>query len=399
MQNLAWPQSSKASPNTKTHKPILKPTAIDLFSGAGGFSLGLEQAGFNVLAANEIHPRFAASYRLNHPNTRMINCAVQDLSFKQLKSDLKLEDLTLLAGGPPCQGFSTVGSKSKSDPRNSLFEDYLRAVQVLNPAHLIFENVSGFRSLYNGMAFERLTSRLTSLGYQLWSDVLNTSDYGLPQHRKRTIVLGWKSKNSIPKPRKTHGTGEGQIAPLTLMEAISDLPPLKSGQHITTYLHPPQNPYQMHLRGTETTLSEHNCASYGERMQEILSHIPPCGSVKDLPLRLRPQSCFGNTYARLQPDRPAPTITRNFGTPSSSRCVHPHQNRALSTREGARLQGFPDSYRFLGGKVDKNLQIGNAVPPILAYVVAKEIHQSLGFTDEKPGSAAAGDTEKTGQPQ
>ena len=112
-------------------------------------------------------------------------------------------------------------------------------------------------------------------------------------------------------------------------------------------------------------------------MREILSLIPPGGSVADLPERLRPRSYFANTYARLLPDRPAPTITRNFGTPSSSRCVHPFQNRALSTREGARLQGFPDAYHFVGGKQSKNLQIGNAVPPILGEAVARAVAAAL----------------------
>ena len=124
-------------------------------------------------------------------------------------------------------------------------------------------------------------------------------------------------------------------------------------------------------------LTEHNSSNYGKKMLEIMSLIPPSGTVQDLPERLRPKSYFLNTYARLHPDKPSPTITRNFGTPSSSRCIHPYQDRALSTREGARLQGFPDSYVFCGSKTSKNLQIGNAVPPIFGEVVAKMVAESI----------------------
>jgi DNA (cytosine-5)-methyltransferase 1 len=130
------------------------------------------------------------------------------------------------------------------------------------------------------------------------------------------------------------------------------------------------------MRQQASSLSEHNSSNYGAKMREILRLIPSGGSIEDLPEHLRPKSYFKNTYARLLPDRPSPTITRNFGTPSSSRCVHPYQARALSTREGARLQGFPDHYEFCGSKGSKNLQIGNAVPPIFGEIIAKEILKS-----------------------
>ncbi len=180
---------------------------------------------------------------------------------------------------------------------------------------------------------------------------------------------------SVALPTATRAPGPHLYLPqrMTLMEAISDLPALKSHDSSDSYLLPPQNPYQELMRDGCTKLTEHNSANYGEKMREILSLIPEGGCVNDLPERLRPKSYFSNTYARLVPDQPSPTVTRNFGTPSSSRCVHPFQNRALSTREGARLQGFPDSYQFVGSKGSKNLQIGNAVPPIFGEIIAKAI--------------------------
>ena len=161
------------------------------------------------------------------------------------------------------------------------------------------------------------------------------------------------------------------------MEAISDLPAIGAGESSSNYATPPQNEYQRRMRGEQDVLWEHNAANYGEKMQEILRIIPEGGSISDLPMRLRPKSAYCNTYARLLPNEPSPTITRNFGTPSSSRCVHPFQPRALSTREGARLQGFPDNYKFVGGKQSKNLQIGNAVPPILGEAIATVVRKAL----------------------
>lgn len=356
-------------------------TAIELFAGAGGLGMGLKNAGFQVALANEIETDFARTYSHNHPETVVLDEDIHSIDFAGVASKLGIVRVSLLSGGPPCQGFSTVGSKNWRDPRNSLFHEYLRAVSELSPDSVLFENVSGFKSLYGGEAYRCLIQELEELGYHWTAAVLDASDFGLPQIRQRTIVVGWKiglPPVSLPEPTHCDGDDLFSLPPkLGLIDAISDLPPIGSGESIGAYLCPPLNDYQRKLRGGCSSLTEHNASNYGEKMQEILSLIPAGGTVNDLPEHLRPRSYFANTYARLLPDRPSPTITRNFGTPSSSRCIHPFQNRALSTREGARLQGFPDTYQFHGSKISKNLQIGNAVPPILGEVVAKEILKSL----------------------
>jgi DNA (cytosine-5)-methyltransferase 1 len=355
--------------------------AVELFAGAGGLSIGLENAGFRVVLANEIEKDFAETFKTNHPETHVINQDIAKVDFRKELSLLGYKNVTLLSGGPPCQGFSTVGSKIANDPRNALFFEFLRAVSELNPSYILFENVSGFKKMYGGIAYRTLLAELDTLGYLTTSGVLEASDYGLPQKRQRTIVLGWrKGLNKVELPEPTHSSDVGLFSKkkkIGLVEAISDLPPLNSGQFSDKYLKNPENEYQKKMRNGSASLTEHNCTDYGEKMKEILSLIPVGGSVFDLPLRLRPKSYFNNTYARLLPDIPSPTITRNFGTPSSSRCVHPFQNRALSTREGARLQGFPDTYKFCGGKTSKNLQIGNAVPPIFGEVIANQIIKSI----------------------
>lgn len=363
--------------------PVVKPsngafTAIELFAGAGGLSIGLEHAGINVVIANEIIPDFAATLKANHPHTNVINDDIHKIDFKAELEKLGLESVDVLSGGPPCQGFSTIGSKNRKDPRNSLFYEYLRAVAETNPKYTIFENVSGFKRMYNGFAYETLKRELDSLGYDTVDGILNAADYGAPQIRYRTIVLGWKrGLRPLRLPKVTHGNKEGLLPYLTLMDAIGDLPALSTGGMVSEYDQPPQNDYQRKMRGMQHILLEHNASNYGVKMQEILRIIPEGGSIKDLPERLRPKSGYCNTYARLLPNVPSPTITRNFGTPSSSRCVHPYQPRALSTREGARLQGFPDDYRFVGGKQSKNLQIGNAVPPILGEAIARAVKSAL----------------------
>jgi len=362
-----------------------KLTAVDLFSGAGGLSIGIERAGFEVVLANEIEKDFAKTYSLNHSKTKMLNCDIHtvDFSYELSTLGIKIEEIDLLCGGPPCQGFSTVGSKNKKDPRNSLFYEFIRATIEIEPKYILFENVSGFKKMYDGVAYKTILKELEDLGYSAISSVLEASDYGLPQNRQRTIILGWR-KDCIPMsfPEITHFQETnlfGGIKKLCLMDAISDLPPLTFNDENHSYFLPPQNNYQKILRGNESILTEHNSSDYGDKMKEILQLVPEGGTVNDLPEHLRPKNYFNNTYSRLFPYQPSPTITRNFGTPSSSRCIHPFQPRALSTREGARLQGFPDSYKFYGSKTSKNLQIGNAVPPIFGEVIAKEIVNKIFF--------------------
>lgn len=356
--------------------------AIDLFSGAGGLSLGMEEAGISIVLANEIEPDFAKTHELNHVNTKLINRDIYQVDFSaELRALRMSEKIDIVCGGPPCQGFSTVGKKEFTDPRNSLFAQFLRAVDEVRPRFVLFENVAGFKRMYKGEIYKVLIEELESRGFNTISSVLNAKNYGLPQSRERTIVLGWlHGENPIEFPQITHGDKSSitRLTPyLTLMDAISDLPKLTPGGAQQFYASAPHNDYQQKLRVGTKNLTEHNCANYGDKMRVVLELIPPGGSVLDLPLELRPKSYFHNTYARLHPDVPSPTITRNFGTPSSSRCVHPYQNRALSTREGARLQGFPDAYVFFGAKGSKNLQIGNAVPPIFGEILAKQIMKSV----------------------
>lgn len=356
-----------------------RPTAIDLFAGAGGLGLGLTWAGVRVLAANELEPRFADTYELNHPETQVIRDSILEKRvFEQIVSAGCNADLVV--GGPPCQGFSTVGSKRESDPRNSLFSSFLAVVKECRPKLVLFENVAGFRRMYAGKAFHALTDGLRRLDYAPYSTILNAAEFGVPQHRLRTFVVGVRSDQVFIFPEPTHsdiGCNEGQPF-VTLRDALSDLPLVEAGESAHKYRSNPNTPYQERMRtGANGKLLEHVGPTHGTSLLQRIRLVPPGGSVLDLPEKLRPKSCFANTYARLWWDRPSTTITRNLGTPSSSRCIHPQCHRGLTTREGTRLQSFPDTYGFIGSRSEKNLQIGNAVPPLLAAAVGRSLVQIL----------------------
>jgi DNA (cytosine-5)-methyltransferase 1 len=355
-------------------------TALDLFAGAGGLGLGLQDAGFAVVGANEFDPVFASSYALNHPKTKVI---VGDILSAEVMNQILAigEGVDLIAGGPPCQGFSTVGSKREADPRNRLFYAFLEVVAALRPRAVLFENVSGFKRMYGSRAYHALIQGLTSHGYQTHHSILNAANFGVPQLRDRTFVIGFRDHGvRFSFPRATHAASGGLLGErpfLTLRDALSDLPIVKSGEAADAYLSEPRNEYQETMRADAPRLEEQVGPTHGPRLLRAISLVPDGGSVLDLPENLRPRSYFANTYARLWWDRPSTTITRNLGTPSSSRCIHPLANRGLTTREGARLQSFPDRYVFTGSRGQKNLQIGNAVPPLLARALGEEIAISL----------------------
>jgi DNA (cytosine-5)-methyltransferase 1 len=358
--------------------------ALDLFAGAGGLGLGLTHAGFHVVAANEYEQVFSESYAINHPETRVI-CG--DILNNNIRRELyrAAKGVDLVAGGPPCQGFSTVGSKNESDPRNRLFSAFLEVVDELNPRAVLFENVSGFRRMYSSRAFVALCSGLSKLKYSVTDEncrLLNAVHFGVPQHRLRTFVVAFRDGQGFRFPDPSYSVETDLFSrqrALTLQDALSDLPIVAMGESASGYARPPQNEYQRIMRSgvAMDSLTEQDGPNHGPKLMEMIQHVPVGGTVADIPEHLRPRSYFANTYSRLWWDKPSTTITRNLGTPSSSRCIHPLADRGLTTREAARLQGFPDAYRFVGSRSEKNLQIGNAVPPTLGAVVGTAIANSL----------------------
>lgn len=352
-----------------------KYNVVDLFSGVGGLSYGFSKMPeFNILAANEIEKDISIAYTLNHPTVSMFNCDINQLTEEKIQEVLKGQRVDLIVGGPPCQSYSTLG-KRQMDERASLFMQYKRILTILKPKAFVFENVSGILSMDKGRLFEKVKSEFESLGYQLKYKLLDAVDYGVPQHRERVILVGFKGENKFEYPLPTHG--EGLKPYITLEDAIGDLPEIKSGQTNNSFNASISNEFLDFVRKDGETMTEHSAPNNGEHLIKIMETLKDGQSKDDLPEDIRPKSGYGNTYAKLWWKKPSTTITRNFACPSSSRCIHPRDSRAMSIREGARLQSFPDDYKFYGSDGMKRLEIGNAVPPLLSKVIAEQMLKAL----------------------
>lgn len=345
---------------------------VDLFAGVGGLSYGFASLPeFHILAANEIEKDISIAYQLNHPEVQMLNCNIMDLTQEKLEAVLGGQQVDVVIGGPPCQSYSTLG-KRRMDDRANLFLQYKRVLQFLRPRAFVFENVVGILSMDGGRLFQQVQGEFAQLGYCLKHKVLNAVEYGVPQQRERVILVGIRGENRYEYPAPTHG--EGKKPYVTLKDAIGDLPILQSGQTGTEYMHAPDNEFLAFVRGKgEKEVTEHSAPKNGAHLIRIMQALQDGQSKNDLPEDIRPRSGYGNTYAKLWWNRPSTTITRNFACPSSSRCIHPRDSRAMSIREGARLQSFPDNYQFYGSDGMKRLEIGNAVPPLLSVAIAKQM--------------------------
>ncbi|MEK7628106.1 MAG: DNA cytosine methyltransferase [Patescibacteria group bacterium] len=365
---------------------------IDLFSGVGGLSYGFaHDNNFEIVAANEILPNMAKAYSLNHPTARVYAEDIKDFNAQKIEKDLgiKASEIDIIVGGPPCQAYSTVGKRLIDDPRGKLFQEYYRVLKEFNPKLFLFENVKGLLSMQGGELLKTIISLFESLGYKVQYQLLNAADYGAPQVRERVVIIGSKLKTDFGYPEATHYNPEEipdlfnkKLKPyVTLEEAISDLPFIKSSEESFEYASEPQNDFQKFMRkNAPAKLMDHNSPNNNAKLVKIMELLPDGGTPEDLPKSLRPTSGFKNTYCRLWWKRPATTITRNLSTPSSSRCIHPKAPRPLTTREGARIQCFPDTYQLYGSRGDRNLQIGNAVPTFLSNAVAKAILENFKTT-------------------
>lgn len=349
---------------------------------------------FEIVAANDILPNMAKAYSLNHPKVKVYAEDIKEFNAKKVEKDLGIGPggVEIIIGGPPCQAYSTVGKRLIDDPRGKLFREYYRVLKEFNPKLFLFENVKGLLSVQNGEVLETIISLFESLGYRVQYKLLNAADYGAPQIRERVIIIGSKLKNRFQYPGSTHHNSKEKLSLfggykepyVTLEEAIGDLSFIRSGEESFEYASGPRNEFQSRMRrNAPDKLRDHNAPNNNERLVKIMESLPDGGTPEDLPEGLRPLSGFKNTYCRLWWKRPATTITRNLSTPSSSRCIHPKAPRPLTTREGARIQCFPDNYRFYGSRSEKNLQVGNAVPTVLSSALAKAISDNFKLEDIK----------------
>jgi len=388
-------------------------TMIDLFAGAGGLSEGLSEVGFKSLYANEIKKCYSETYATNHPGTVVDQRDIRlvDASAVRGKLGIKRGELDLIAGGPPCQGYSiNAPVRSTEDARNHLFKEYLRFVEAFFPQAVLIENVPGLVSFEGGLTLEAILGSLEKIGYQSDVRILYAPHYGVPQTRWRTIIIGIRSGqpvgNAFPEPIRqaplrinftARFEGRNIVAlPKTLelpqfvsvRDAIDDLPVLGNGQVgslMKRYRTTPQNDFQHALRGSAGRVTHHEAARLSSINLERMSHIPPGGNWTNIPFGLLPKgmqrarrSDHTKRYGRVDPDGLASTILTKCD-PHWGAYFHYNQDRAFTVREAARIQTFPDSFLFAGSRVEQYEQVGNAVPPFLAASIGQSLVGALGY--------------------
>ncbi len=383
--------------------------SIDLFAGAGGLSCGLGMAGFTPILANELVEAHANTYRVNNENTKVIVGDVRKVCESNLKKILGLKkgELDLLAGGPPCQGFSVNAPiRDLDDERNHLFKDFLRVASELLPKAILIENVPGIVSLGKGTVVQQIYKELQGLGYSVDHRILFAGHYGVPQTRFRTIIIAIKGNANVSFPEPEYNSNAVanfagarelciKVPPLfaqellpqtTVYDAISDLPKIDGGSKNPPmkYLKKAESNYQKVLRKGSKLVHNHSCNGLGKVNLERLPHIPQGGNWTNIPPEMLPKGMqrarrgdHTKRYGRLHPEGMCSTILTKCD-PHWGAFIHPDQDRVLSIREAARIQSFPDTYHFTGSIPQQYEQVGNAVPPFLAKKIGEEIAKLIG---------------------
>lgn len=343
---------------------------IDLFAGVGGLSLGFEQAGFEILIANEYDQSIAEAYIKNRANSNMVVEDITKLAIPETFGAYKGQ-AGLVIGGPPCQGYSQKGQrKTIHDPRNFLFKYFVEVVKEVDPQYFVMENVPNLLTAQKGYFKQELEKLFSELGYTINAQVLCAADYGVPQNRHRAFIIGKRGTCKVKMPKIIEKR-------TTIWEAISDLAYLKSGEgtEAADYKKAPETEYQQRMRLGSGKLYNHVATNHSAVALERLAMIPPKGGKEFLPPEHITKSIYSGTWERMDEDDISVTITTRFDTPSSGKFTHPYLDRAITVREAARIQSFPDSFHFFGTKTSQMKQVGNAVPPLLAKAVAKAIFE------------------------
>lgn len=321
---------------------------MDLFSGSGGLSLGFDRAGFSNIFSVDIEPSFCATYRRNFPDHNLLQTDIAKLSNAEILKIVANRQIDVIVGGPPCQGFSMAGNPGRTfvdDPRNHLFKEFARIVDLLRPKMFLMENVARLFTHNNGETRQEILDTFNKLGYSVECQVLDTANYGVPQHRRRIIFIGTLEDKPIIFPKQNSEK-------LTIKDAIDDLPELASGEM--------------------SLIPNHQAMKHSEKMLIKMSFIKDGGNREDIPLDLRPQKGDIRKYIRYNSSKPSICITGDM-----RKVFHYTQNRALTVRELARIQTYPDNFIFDGSMISQQQQVGNSVPPVFAEKLANCIKEML----------------------
>ena len=364
--------------NEWCHNPLV----VDLFAGAGGLSQGFRDAGYRIVQAVEMNEAASATYAANHPNVDVVSADICTLDTESCLERITLArgEVFALIGGPPCQGFSESNRRTRNldNPRNHLYREFLRFVAYLSPQWVVLENVAGLRTMANGVILGRMLDGLRIGGYRADCLVLNAVNHGVPQVRRRLFVIANRVGAQIPSEASL--SDANQTPTTTVREAISDLPSLPNGASIDNleYATDATCEFQRRMRtGTGGWVSANLVTRNADHILQRYAHIPEGGNWRDIPAHLLSNysdrtRCHTGIYHRLCWDGPAKVI----GNFRKNMLVHPKQDRGLSVREAARLQGFGDTYRFVGTIGARQQQVADAVPPMLAEAVARAISRN-----------------------
>lgn len=361
---------------------------IDLFSGCGGFSVGFERAGYSIAKAVEFDREIAASYSHNHTGTIML---AEDIGKIDDEEHFSPKESEVIIGGPPCQGFSMAGARIRekcafmNDPRNYLFRHYVNVVKIVRPKVFLLENVKGILSKDGGAIFREIVNTFGNVEvfegdkYYLHYKVCKSVEFGIPQKRERVVVVGSLNKDfnidELFEKAKAKITQENKhfFEPVSLRDAISDIPIQPSDGIVK--LGPANSLYQKSLRSSSSETTNHIGTQHNkvavQRMHNV--NVGENWQVLDEDIH----SVHSGAYGRLDWDLPTMTITTRFDTPAGGRFIHPDIDRTLTPREAARVQSFPDDFEFIGSKTSICKQIGNAVPPKLAYFLSYVVKQLI----------------------
>ena len=357
------------------------PKVVSLFSGGGGLDLGFVKAGYDVIWAIDNNKDAVASYRRN------LGDAIHLADITKISlNDIPEADVVI--GGPPCQSFSLAGKRHVEDARGQLVWRYLEIIEHTHPKAFVFENVTGLLSAHNSKKeriIDLLRDEFLNIGYTLSMMVMNAADYGVPQKRKRVILVGMRDGRAFDFPQPTHGNRPDLKPFVTVEDAIGDLSePTEDGKGVH-YISGPDNEYQRIMRDSDT-VTDHVMPTMSDLDRYIVAHVPPGGNYMDIPpevdseriRRLQREGGHTTCYGRMVPDEPSYTINTYFNRPNVGCNIHYSQDRLITVREAMRLQSFPDSYELVSSsKQGRCLVVGNAVPPLLAYTIAEALKKQL----------------------
>ena len=348
-------------------------TCIDFFCGCGGLSKGFELAGFEIVGGVDFNAAAVKTFARNFPRAKAVCCDLLKMDAARIAEEFTTKSIDVVIGGPPCQGFSTANryaDEEKRDPRNKLFFQFVKFVEIYHPKAILIENVRGILTMNKGYARKRIYSIFQSLGYHVTNCVLNAADYGVPQRRLRNFFV----------MLKTHDFDFSALEKIkdcpTVVEAIGEFYKLEQhGEGPVALKSKPITAYQKFLRDEVSIIENHDIRYPAQKVQDRIAHVPQGGNWQDVPPELWPTSRnnrHSSAYKRLKEDDQSVTIDTGN---NHSNYFHPLYNRLPTVREAARLQSFPDSFVFTGNRSEQYRQVGNAVPPLLAKAIAEGIRK------------------------